>query len=659
MQYFCTSDSFTTSINDWEQVNIENGLKQLDEEINGITIDYLDIVIGKGYSTTGYFNNSKYAVSKVIPAGKITISATASQTAYTARLYKFISSNEGEKISQYLTFSTPLTFESTGETILTFRKNAGEDDLTNDDKTAIEQLFNVTYDNSTSIQGQLNALKSAGYLFKGVADMTTNPGIPNEKIFYLASKIGTYTNFNNIELNNEDGVVALCYDNSQWSKLILDIAANLIKINDSMIPNGEVPSSYVSSNGDLGTLSNSKVVYHKVTKGDVITLTISNAVGSSNYAWALYSNLPLSSTSFISKGPASNQANGTHTVLIEHDGYLARTILEAGTYSISGLIYKNVDDFIVSLKTSINNIEEREQKTTPALRYNITDNVLKVAQGYGNNDLVIKMQKRGGNELFDFSGLYTIEKGGVIGVATETTILPISTDWHAPFQIAALNNIDGDDINADTHNYNKTFTGGNHQYNNTRSGSTPTARTSVLSFFVNGNNIIQGYGFADVIEVRWTNLIQGYNTKKEDGTGREILKENHRMIFNADGVKEFVELIPLEGVSIEKWYGFQFSGRASIYPNVLFVNAVNKGVITTSAGSGQKDTSNVIGYGETHKVKMSVDISIDLGQRYGLTAVNGAITAGDNKAYFVIIDNLSVNEGEHYFLEGGWEFSNI
>ena len=35
----------------------------------------------------------------------------------------------------------------------------------------------------------------AGYQFAGVATPSTNPGTPDQKVFYIASQAGTYTNF--------------------------------------------------------------------------------------------------------------------------------------------------------------------------------------------------------------------------------------------------------------------------------------------------------------------------------------------------------------------------------------------------------------------------------------------------------------------------------
>lgn len=57
----------------------------------------------------------------------------------------------------------------------------------------------------------------ADYLYVGVATPTTNPGTIDQRVFYIASQAGTYTNFGGIVVAEDDGVVILKY-NSSWTK---------------------------------------------------------------------------------------------------------------------------------------------------------------------------------------------------------------------------------------------------------------------------------------------------------------------------------------------------------------------------------------------------------------------------------------------------------
>ena len=64
---------------------------------------------------------------------------------------------------------------------------------------------------------------NSGYQFMGVATPETNPGTPDQKVFYIANGKGTYTNFGEISIT-EDEVVILYYDTA-WHKLLTGIAS--------------------------------------------------------------------------------------------------------------------------------------------------------------------------------------------------------------------------------------------------------------------------------------------------------------------------------------------------------------------------------------------------------------------------------------------------
>lgn len=64
----------------------------------------------------------------------------------------------------------------------------------------------------------LSMINSLGknYQFAGIATPTTNPGTPDQNIYYLAFENGTYSNFNAITLNNE--IAILLNQNGVWKK---------------------------------------------------------------------------------------------------------------------------------------------------------------------------------------------------------------------------------------------------------------------------------------------------------------------------------------------------------------------------------------------------------------------------------------------------------
>lgn len=75
-----------------------------------------------------------------------------------------------------------------------------------------------------SLLAMINSL-GAGYQFMGVAVLTptaTNPGTPDQNVFYIASEIGTYSNFGGLSVS--DGEVAIFKYNGSWAKEVTGAA---------------------------------------------------------------------------------------------------------------------------------------------------------------------------------------------------------------------------------------------------------------------------------------------------------------------------------------------------------------------------------------------------------------------------------------------------
>lgn len=77
--------------------------------------------------------------------------------------------------------------------------------------------------NAKNASDTIAIMIEAGYVFSGVATPSTNPETPNAKAFYIANGKGTYTNFGDIEVM-EDEVVVLYYDTA-WHKEATGIAS--------------------------------------------------------------------------------------------------------------------------------------------------------------------------------------------------------------------------------------------------------------------------------------------------------------------------------------------------------------------------------------------------------------------------------------------------
>lgn len=90
---------------------------------------------------------------------------------------------------------------------------------------------NIKTNGTGAITGQLLqtildamvASLGAGYQYAGIAIPTTNPGTPDQNVFYIAATPGTYTNFGNIVVADGECVV-LKGTGSTWSKEVTGAA---------------------------------------------------------------------------------------------------------------------------------------------------------------------------------------------------------------------------------------------------------------------------------------------------------------------------------------------------------------------------------------------------------------------------------------------------
>lgn len=91
------------------------------------------------------------------------------------------------------------------------------------------------------LTSMVNSL-GANYMLAGVATPSTNPGTPDQNVFYLAGEGGTYTNFNNIAIPN--GISFLIWNGSWSSQTVLSGDGGVFDI-----------SAYKATGGTLATFA--------------------------------------------------------------------------------------------------------------------------------------------------------------------------------------------------------------------------------------------------------------------------------------------------------------------------------------------------------------------------------------------------------------------
>ena len=110
------------------------------------------------------------------------------------------------------------TYERLKESVITLLP--GEICLVDTDGTGYDSL--VVGDGKTQAKDlsmiPLNVTKGA--VFLGIANKETNPGTPNQRVFYLSAESGTYDNLGGVKV--EEGSIALImWDTEDWKSLRL------------------------------------------------------------------------------------------------------------------------------------------------------------------------------------------------------------------------------------------------------------------------------------------------------------------------------------------------------------------------------------------------------------------------------------------------------
>lgn len=77
----------------------------------------------------------------------------------------------------------------------------------------------------TNLQSVLNAMVNGlgqNATFAGVAIPSTDPGVPDGPVFYLAGRHGRYSNFGNVRFDTSNAIAIFVWDGSTWSKTELE-----------------------------------------------------------------------------------------------------------------------------------------------------------------------------------------------------------------------------------------------------------------------------------------------------------------------------------------------------------------------------------------------------------------------------------------------------
>lgn len=441
---------------------------------------------------------------------------------------------------------------------------------------------------------------------------------------------------------------------------------------ENVSPIGEpLSSKYINYNGELvdPSINSFKVYSFSVTPGDTVKIHCALSAGSS-YAYAFYNSNSYSSSTAVGVGPAVTAFVDPTTVIVPNNAaYILIQQFNGSDYGLQKRGIALIKDMIPGMVSDIKHIQENTVEcplnvsrfdvggTLPAghkaswITINRRmdeefDSVLNFCNKYYPNLT---------NKWFDF---YSVGKHirGVDGVSkcdnyTDwSTINSLSTSDALMMAVivGAVNNIDGDNTTVKWH------TGGAHAYGDSATGATPTMRELSNIVRVDGKSIAIGEknikGNKCTIDV--INNVQGYNTCKEDGTGREIVQQRYHVEVTNDYCEVVTELVALEEVIV---YGSNVvTGIGMSNMQYRFIGSDSKRGLYTYNGSGNVpsngdskiDTLRVEKDGYVFDVEYDLDYGLGnklMDETYNCFVTNAA------KAYFANIpteSNIHLNEGD-------------
>jgi len=225
-----------------------------------------------------------------------------------------------------------------------------------------------------------------------------------------------------------------------------------------------------------------------------------------------------------------------------------------------------------------------------------------------------------------------------------------------PYTVAAVNHADGDDVS------NHYFTGGNHNYNNNGdSNSSATGRNVSLKFYADGKLLSNGdSGWCNNIEIVFTNRIQAYNTRKSDGTGREVLEESRSVSYDGATLHVRGSVLPLEDVKVESYYGCGLT-VAQGWPTVQYIGGENRSKFNFSQHLRSENTkpNGIRCTGEHDQVELMIDRSIDLGAEPMIDNSTSGAFCNSSKVYFFLIKDSLLSAGDEYFFDASYRFTPV
>ena len=279
--------------------------------------------------------------------------------------------------------------------------------------------------------------------------------------------------------------------------------------------------------------------------------------------------------------------------------------------------FKNKISTINKKIESIKEIINEKTESGNSIKTNIEGNETQIKWTDGNNNMMLVIKPCGVNNLPQIKDIYK----------NDVKLLDGKTDFISPFIVAGDGQFVGDKPDSFE------FTGGYHGYNGDGTG-TPTAR-NILYKVINDNN---------KCKIVVVNNIQGFNTKKVDGTGKEILQEEIIYEITPCKIKVDVKLIALEWCRISTYMGLQaqnhpWDSRILICDDETHKQWMSLGYQNIVGGNKEQSSCNkLILNKDDNYLEMKIDSSYGLGKLKYVNDTSPLMWCADyNKTYFNLV----------------------
>lgn len=232
-------------------------------------------------------------------------------------------------------------------------------------------------------------------------------------------------------------------------------------------------------------------------------------------------------------------------------------------------------------------LPEPSYEKLPKMAIDISGDAVNVtaASGTGFLHYVFKPFSGSKNSFFDFSSIgFTTERSAI--PTDETLVFSNGSDYFGPYIVKAVNDIDGD--MPDSLN----FTGASHAYSGNTEGNTSATGISYLDrVLVDGKAYSEYSGYGDALDIYWVNYVQATNTKKSDGSGRVVLKENYHIHFDGDKFEVENDITAMEEIDIVRYYGLQIAQGVSGYAYKISYVGSHNNIVSDNGNSNSADNN--------------------------------------------------------------------